>query len=292
MKFQGVMTALVTPFRAGQIDYDSLKKLIDHQLENGIGGFVVCGTTAESPTLTEQEKLEVLKFVCDQVQGRVPLLFGSGSNCTQSTIELSQKACRFPIDGLLVVVPYYNKPPQEGLLQHFEHVAQSVEKPVVLYNVPGRTVAGLEPQTLVKLAAHPNIVGLKDATGDLEMHKHLVAQLPKDFVLLSGDDGTSIEYCYLGGHGVISVCSHVAPGLMVDWVKRARNQDGQILEEFEPHKKWISQLYTAPNPIPVKAALVKKGLIAHKGLRLPLVAFNENLEAKMLETFAEFEGVL
>ena len=290
--FSGVITALVTPFQNGDVDYKSLEQLIGQQLSNGIQGFVVCGTTAESPTLSEVEQLQILDFVCKQVQGRVPIIFGSGSNSTQKTIELSRKASRYPIDGLLVVVPYYNKPPQEGLIQHFETIASNVEKPVVLYNVPGRTITAIAADTLVRLASHPNIVGIKEASGDLEFLKKVKPLVPSDFDWLSGDDETSVEFTYLGGDGVISVCSHLAPQAMVQWIQKARDRDGHVLEEFEPHKKWIRQIYTAPNPIPVKAALYKKGVIATKEMRLPLIPMPENLETTMLETFKNFPGVL
>ncbi len=290
--FSGVITALVTPFQNGGVDYKSLENLIDQQLSQGIQGFVVCGTTAESPTLSEEEQLLILDFVCNKVKGQVPIIFGSGSNSTQKTIELSRKASTYPIDGLLVVVPYYNKPPQEGLIQHFEMVANSVEKPVVLYNVPGRTITTIAADTLIRLASHPNIVGIKEASGDLEFLKKVKPLVPHDFDWLSGDDETSVEFTYIGGDGVISVCSHIAAQPMVRWIQMARDKDGQVLEEFEPHKQWIRQIYTAPNPIPVKAALFKKGVIATKEMRLPLVPMSEALETTMLETFKKFPGVL
>jgi 4-hydroxy-tetrahydrodipicolinate synthase len=288
----GVLTALVTPFKNSEIDFHSLEKLIQHQLDHGIEGFVVCGTTAESPTLSEDEQLQILDFVCNQVSGKVPVVFGSGSNSTAKTIALSQKAQTYPIDAFLVVVPYYNKPPQEGLILHFESVANSVEKPVILYNVPTRTITKIEPSTLVKLAEHPNIIGVKEASGDLELLSTLVSKLPKDFALLSGDDETSIEFCYLGGHGVISVCSHIAPQQMVQWIHRACDRDPKILQDFEPNKKWIRELYTAPNPIPVKSALTHKGIIESAEMRLPLIPMPSDLDAHMVQTMKNFEGLI
>jgi len=290
--FNGVITALATPFHNGRVDYKSLEQLIDQQLSHGIQGFVVCGTTAESPTLKEAEQLQILEFVCNKVKGQVPILFGSGSNCTQKTIELSHKASAFPIDGLLIVVPYYNKPPQEGLIQHFETIANNVEKPVVLYNVPGRTITSIAADTLIRLASHPNIVGIKEASGDLDFLKNVKPLVPADFNWLSGDDETSIEFTYLGGDGVISVCSHIAPDSMVQWIQKARDKNGQVLEEFEPNKQWIQQIYTAPNPIPVKAALFHRGVIATKEMRLPLTPMPDDLETTMLDTFKKFPGVL
>ncbi|MEM7645302.1 MAG: 4-hydroxy-tetrahydrodipicolinate synthase, partial [Pseudomonadota bacterium] len=176
--FSGVYTALVTPFKEGQIDFQSLEKLITDQLENSISGFVVCGTTGESVTLTPDEQMQVLKFVCDKTAGRLPILFGSGSNNTQKTIETSLKACEYPIDGLLVVVPYYNKPPQEGLVAHFTTVADAVPKPLILYNVPGRTITALTPESVIQLSKHPNIAGIKEADSNLENFAKYKDQFP------------------------------------------------------------------------------------------------------------------
>lgn len=290
--FNGVYTALVTPFKNGKVDFDSLSKLVDHQLENGIEGFVVCGTTGESVTLTEKEQLEVLSFVCEKVQKKVPILFGSGSNNTEKTIKLSKKACEHPIDGLLVVVPYYNKPPQEGLIAHFTAVADAVDKPIVLYNVPGRTITALSPESVIALSKHSNIVGIKEADGDLNNFSKYKNNVPEDFSLLSGDDESCVNFCFLGGHGVISVCSHVAPAEMVSWVKRAREKDESVRDEFRQQHRWIGNLYIAPNPIPVKAALVHKGLIETKDMRLPLVPMREDLEQTMVASLNEFKGLI
>ncbi len=290
--FKGVFTALITPFKNNEVDYDSLDRLINDQLKNGIQGFVVCGTTGESVTLTEEEQLQVLDFVCNKVKGKVPILFGSGSNNTDKTIKWSQKACNYPIDGLLVVVPYYNKPPQEGLLAHFKEIANNVDKPVVLYNVPGRTIAQLEPATIIELSRHKNIVGIKEANGDLSHFAKYINEVPSDFCLLSGDDGSSVEFCKMGGHGVISVCSHIAPNKMVEWINKAIENDDSLLSEFENNKKWIDGLYITSNPIPVKYGVLKKGLIATDDMRLPLVPMNEMLKKEFDQIFSEFEGLL
>jgi len=216
--FSGVFTALITPFKSGAIDYESLKKLIEHQMAGGIQGFVVCGTTAESPTLSNIEKLEILDFILAEVKGKVPIIFGSGSNCTRSTIELSLKACERDIDGLLVVAPYYNKPTQRGLIQHFTAVANNVSKPVVLYNVPGRTIVEIEPDTVVELSHHKNICGIKEANSDINNFSKYKNRVAPDFCFLSGDDNSCISFCLLGAHGVISVCSHIAPKKMQQWI--------------------------------------------------------------------------
>lgn len=289
--FQGVFTALITPFQNGSVDYDSVEKLLEQQLSSGIQGFVVCGTTAESPTLSEKEKLDLLDFVLDKVQKKVPVIFGSGSNCTKKTIELSQKACERDIDALLVVVPYYNKPPQEGLAGHFNAVADVCTKPIIMYNVPGRTITALKPDTVIQLSKHPNIVGIKEADGDLNnfsKYKNLVAE---DFSLLSGDDGSCVNFCLLGGHGVISVCSHIAPSSMVGWITRAREKDESVRDEFRAQHLWIDSLYITSNPIPVKAALCKKEVIASAEMRLPLIELDEGRANKLLETLNGFMGL-
>ncbi len=290
--FKGVFTALLTPFKNQEVDYPSLEKLINHQLEQGIQGFVVCGTTGESATLTPEEQLEVLDFVCKKVNKQVPILFGSGSNNTKKTVEWSKKACEYPIDGLLVVVPYYNKPPQPGLLAHFKKVADEVPKPVVLYNVPGRTVAQLEPSTIIELSKHKNIVGIKEANGDLSHFDQYKNAVPDDFCLLSGDDGTSIEFCFSGGHGIISVCSHIAPAKMVEWIKRAIEKDDAVKLEFETNKKWINGLYVTANPIPVKYGVYKKGLIESDETRLPLISMEDHVKKTVDVAFSGFEELL
>ena len=287
-QFRGVFTALVTPFLDGKIDFPSLEKLIDQQLGQGIQGFVVCGTTGESPTLSRKEQFEILKFVCDKVEKKVPILFGSGSNSTETTIETSQQACEYNIDGLLVVVPYYNKPPQPGLRAHFEKVADACEKPIVLYNVPGRTVAQLEPETIIDLSQHSNIAGIKEANSDLNNFSKYKSRVADGFSLLSGDDESCINFCFLGGHGVISVCSHLMPGAMVQWVERSVSKDESVRDEFRQHLRWIQNLYISANPIPVKAALFHKNILASKELRLPLMAMDSVSEQTMLASFKDF----
>ncbi len=286
--FHGVFTALVTPFLNGKIDFSSLEKLIDLQLSGGVAGFVICGTTGESPTLEETEQLDILDFISKKVETGVPVLFGSGSHCTKKTIRLSQKACQYPIEALLVVVPYYNKPPQKGLLAHFKTVADNVEKPILLYNVPGRTGTALESATIIELSKHPNIVGIKEADSDLNQFSKYKNSVPKDFALFSGDDKSCVEFCLLGGQGVISVCSHLAPAQMVSWIKRACNQDRSIKDEFKQQHPWIEKLSITSNPIPVKAALKNQGIITSKELRLPLVALSHEMEEEMMETMNRY----
>ena len=286
--FQGVLTALVTPFLDGKVDFPSLEKLVDQQIQAGINGLLVCGTTGESCTLDENEKLQVLDFVCEKAKGRVPILFGSGSNNTKKTMDLNDKACKLAIDALLVVVPYYNKPPQEGLRTHFKTIADEAKKPILLYNVPGRTVTNLNPETIVELSKHPNIVGIKEAFSDINNFSKYKSLVPKDFSLLSGDDESCVSFCLFGGHGVISVCSHLAPIQMMDWMKRARNKDESVRNEFKQQHVWIKKLYTTSNPIPIKAALKARGVITSKEVRLPLVPLDDALEKDLLETLDEY----
>ncbi len=288
----GVFTALVTPFKEGKIDFSSLENLVNNQLQAGIHGFVVCGTTGESVTLSEEEQFKVLSFVCEKAKGKVKILFGSGSNSTSKTISMSVKACEYPIDGLLVVVPYYNKPPQEGLLAHFRAVADASPKPIVLYNVPGRTITPLEPDSIISLSQHPNIMGVKEANGDLNNFKKYKDKVPQDFSLFSGDDESCVDFCLLGGHGVISVCSHIAPKEMVNYIHRARQHDPEVSQDFQSQQPWIKSLYLTSNPIPVKAALQLKGIISTDEMRLPLVAMNETLKNQMTTTMKQFKGLL
>lgn len=289
---KGVFTALVTPFFDGKVDFESLNKLVEDQLDKGIQGLVVNGTTAESVTLTEEEQFEILDFITKKVSGKVPIVFGSGSNNTEKTISLSKKACKYPIDALLVVVPYYNKPPQEGLIKHFTAVADSVDKPIILYNVPGRTITNMDPETIVTLSSHPNIIGIKEADANLDRFSKYNQVVPDDFILLSGDDESCVEFCLKGGHGVISVCSNVYPDGMVKWVGQAIAKNPDILGEFEKQIPWIQALYISSNPIPTKFALQQKGLLRTDEMRLPLVTMNDSLKQQMLTAFNTCPGIL
>ena len=284
--FQGTFTALITPFKeGGSIDYPSLERLINFQLQAGIQGFVVCGTTGEKPTLHPDEEWAVLDFICEKTQGKTQIIFNSGSNSTEKTIQASQKASHWPIDGLLAVVPFYNKPDPRGLKAHFEKIAQESPKPLILYNVPSRTGIELPPSVVIELAKHPNIVGIKEAHPDPRQFLKYKAHLPPDFTCLSGDDENSIEFCLLGGHGVISVCSHLAPKSMVNWIQRACQKETSVREDFSAHKRWIQHLYLATNPVGVKEVLAERGVISSKNLRLPLVPMDDDLRNKVLTVF-------
>ncbi|MCM2280334.1 MAG: 4-hydroxy-tetrahydrodipicolinate synthase [Bdellovibrionaceae bacterium] len=271
----GVLTALVTPFRDGAVDFDSLKKLVRFQLDNGISGFVINGTTAESPCLSRQERLDIFACVRAESGGRVPLVMGTGSNDTRATIEATQQAEAIGADAALVVVPYYNKPPQRGLVAHYKAIAASTSLPILLYNVPGRTITRLEPETMLELSYVQGIVGVKEATGDIELGKKVIAGSKPGFLVTSGDDATYLDLTTVGGVGVISVASHILPGQFVKWYKDARAQRGEWKADFAKYKDLIDYLYVEANPIPVKTALYLMGIIATPDMRLPLVPLQE-----------------
>jgi 4-hydroxy-tetrahydrodipicolinate synthase len=269
-RFKGVITALITPFDKGEIDFASLEQLIKFQIEKKISGFVINGTTAESPTLKKNERKEIFSFIKSKVPKNFPLIMGTGSNSTEESKEAAREAEKMGADAQLVVVPYYNKPPQRGLLEHFKAVAESVQIPTILYNVPSRTVTSLELETIKKLSAHPQIIGIKEASGNIEFAKDIRRQCGESFVLLSGDDGTYDEFMDSGGDGVISVSSHIIPNAMEE--RRARD-----------HKDLIDTLFIEANPIPVKKALQLMGIIKSAECRLPLVELSEVNTAKLLK---------
>lgn len=277
----GVYTALVTPFKNGKVDDASLVKLVQQQLKGGVQNFVVNGTTAESPTLDPQESLDILKLVLKTVAGKGHVVFGSGSNNTQKTIEFSQKALEAGAQALLLVVPYYNKPPQQGLFEHFKKVADSVACDQILYNVPGRTITSLELETIKKLSEIPRIVGIKEATGQIDFGKKIIEGCRPTFSVLSGDDETCLLLQKNGGRGVISVCSHIMPKKMTHWFSGKVSEES--LAEFQEAQELIRGLYISTNPIPVKAALAILGVIESDEMRLPLCRVTAE-QKKQLET--------
>lgn len=269
---KGTFTALVTPFKNNQVDYSSLEKLVQFQIENGIDGFVVNGTTAESPTLEKSEVAEIFKFIRKVAGPKVPLIVGSGSNSTAQTIKDSQQAEEMGAEALLVVVPYYNKPPQRGLEAHFSAVAESVKIPVILYNVPGRTITSLESQTILNLSKIRNISAIKEASGKIDFAQELRETLGAEFTLLSGDDGSYVEFLSVGGDGVVSVASHVIPQQMVQWKSWVRAGDlERARADIKKYSRLIDLLFVEANPIPVKKALEIMGVIESASMRLPLV---------------------
>lgn len=285
LEFNGVWTALVTPLYRGEVDFKSLKNIIRHQLDNGVDGFVVSGTTGESPTLTREEKQKIFKYVRSEVASHVPLMFGSGSNSTQETIELSKAAKKWGAKSLLIVVPYYNKPPQRGLVAHFGSVAAAVKLPVMLYNVPSRTVVGLTLESIQTLSKVKNIIGIKEATGDLEFGVKILRSSKLGFSVMSGDDGTCVDLAFEGGSGVISVLSHIVPDKLKIFIEDARNKKASAPRDFKKYLKLTNMLFKEANPIPVKAALKTMGLIKSDEVRLPLSPIdpklNKELKAEM-----------
>jgi len=258
-------------FEDGRLDLDALKKLIDFHVDAGTDGIVIVGTTGESPTVNVDEHCLLIKTTIEHVAKRVPVIAGTGANSTAEAIELTAKAKSLGADACLLVAPYYNKPSQEGLYQHFKAVAEAVAIPQILYNVPGRTGCDLSNDTVLRLAQVPNIVGIKDATGGIERGTDLLLRVPADFAVYSGDDATSLALMLLGGKGVISVTANVAPQLMHDMCVHALNGDIAAAKAanaklFALHQK----LFVEANPIPVKWVLQQMGLIA-TGIRLPLV---------------------
>ncbi len=270
--FTGSLVAIVTPmFEDGRLDLDALKKLIDVHVDAGTDGIVIVGTTGESPTVTVDEHCLLIKTTIEHVAKRVPVIAGTGANSTAEAIELTAKAKSLGADACLLVAPYYNKPSQEGLYQHFKAVAEAVDIPQILYNVPGRTGCDLSNDTVLRLAQLPNIVGIKDATGGIERGTDLLLRKPANFAVYSGDDATAMPLMLLGAKGVISVTANVAPTLMHDMCVHALN--GNVAAAIACNAKLFAlhqKLFVEANPIPVKWVLQQMGLIG-TGIRLPLV---------------------
>jgi 4-hydroxy-tetrahydrodipicolinate synthase len=274
--FTGSLVALVTPMGSdGQIDYDCLKEMIDWHVDQGTAALVIAGTTGESATLKKPEHVEVIRVTTEYCAGRIPIIAGTGSNSTEQTIGLSQAVGEFEIAAYLVVTPYYNKPTQEGLFRHFWSNSDAVEKPVMLYNVPGRTAVDLLPDTVVRLAEHPAIFGIKEATGDLTRVEDLKSRCPADFCLYSGDDPTACEFMLNGGHGVVSVTANVAPRLMAEMSALAVSGDRNAATEIDQRLSDLHRdLFIESNPIPVKWGLERLERIP-SGIRLPLTDLAE-----------------
>jgi len=272
----GSLVALVTPMHDdGRVDFDALNRLVDFHIENGTNGLVAVGTTGESATLHVDEHIAVVKAVVKQAAGRVAVIAGAGANSTAEAIELSQHAKNVGADSVLSVVPYYNKPTQEGMYQHFRAIAEAVDIPVVLYNVPGRTVADMSNDTVLRLAQIPNIIGLKDATADLGRACDLFLRAPKDFALYTGDDATALAFLLCGGHGVISVTANVAPKSFSAMCAAALKGDITTARELNDTLQGLhKQLFCEPNPIPAKWALHRMGLMG-AGMRLPLTPLSD-----------------
>lgn len=276
--FRGSMVALVTPMQVdGSVDFESLAELIEFHIKNGTSAIVSMGTTGESATLDMEEHCEVMRRTVEMVAGRVSVIAGTGANSTSEAIRLTRCAREGGADACLLVTPYYNKPTQEGLFLHYKKIAEDVEIPQILYNVPGRTVCDMQADTVARLAEVPNIIGIKDATGDLERLAEMQSKVKNAaFEFYSGDDETGTEFMLRGGHGVISVTTNVAPKTMSEMCRAALAGDRELAERLnQPLTGLHNKLFLEANPIPVKWALHEMGLIP-EGIRLPLTVLSQN----------------
>ena len=268
--FTGSGVALVTPFTSGGVDYPALKKLLDFQLDRGTDAVLVCGTTGEAATMSYAERMAVIEAVVRRVDGRVPVIAGSGANCTETAIALSRDAVSAGADGLLVVTPFYNKATQRGLVRHYTAVADAAEKPVILYNVPSRTGVKCTAETYAALAQHPNILGVKEAGGDLALIQKTRELCPEDFYIWSGNDDETAPIMLLGGKGVISVAANVAPDRMHDLTRACLEGDFVSAGRMQLELRALCEaLFWEVNPIPVKTALALMGM-CEEVFRLPL----------------------
>ncbi|MCI5115162.1 MAG: 4-hydroxy-tetrahydrodipicolinate synthase [Candidatus Electrothrix sp. AW1] len=273
---QGAFTAIVTPMRDGKVDEQGLTDLINFQIDNGIHGLVPCGTTGESATLNFEEHKRVIELTVQVVDGRVPVIAGTGANSTAEAIELTESAKASGADAVLSVAPYYNRPSQEGLFQHFKAIAEAVDIPMVLYNVPSRTVVNMAPATTARLAELPNIIAIKEACGCLNQISEVIRLCPKDFIVLSGDDFTSMPTTLIGGKGVISVTSNVYPKAMSELMEAALA--GDLVKANEIHYKLfplMGTMFCYPSPAPAKKGLHLMGKIASPEVRLPMTEMDE-----------------
>ncbi|MEH7123367.1 4-hydroxy-tetrahydrodipicolinate synthase [Bacillus sp. JJ1773] len=292
MNFGQVLTAMVTPFdHNGEVDFEATKNLVNYLIENGSDGLVVAGTTGESPTLTEEEKVVLFKFVVEVAGGRVPIIAGTGSNNTRASISLTRKAEEAGVDGIMLVAPYYNKPSQEGMYQHFKAIAEATSLPIMLYNIPGRSVVNMSVETIVRLSEIQNIVAIKEASGDLDAMAQIISQTPADFTLYSGDDGLTLPVLAIGGAGIVSVAAHIIGNEMQDMINSFKN--GELQKAAAAHRELLpimKALFNAPNPTPVKAALNLQG-IQVGGVRLPLVPLNNTEMTALQEVLQTLQPV-
>ena len=290
--FGRLLTAMVTPFDSELgVDYDKAASLAEKLYKGGSDGLVVCGTTGESPTLTAEEKLRLIQVVVDAVGGKATVLAGTGSNNTAQSVELTKAVQRLGVDGIMLVAPYYNKPSQEGLYQHFSTIAQSSSLPVMIYNIPGRTGVNVLPETMVRLAGIPNIVAIKESSGNLEQVAKLRRMLPKEFAIYSGDDSLTLPIMSVGGHGVVSVASHLVGRRIKDMIEAYLQGKvavaAQINAELLP---LFDALFITTNPVPVKLALKMVGSPVGE-VRLPLVSATEEEARRIRKTLEEMHLV-
>ncbi|RHW34689.1 4-hydroxy-tetrahydrodipicolinate synthase [Lysinibacillus yapensis] len=292
MNFGKILTAMVTPFDAfGEIDWKATENLINYLIANGTDGLVVSGTTGESPTLTELEKVQLFKFTVNVVNGRVPVIAGTGSYNTRASIQLTKEAENAGVDGIMLVTPYYNKPSQEGMYQHFKAIAESTTLPIILYNIPGRSVVNLDVDTVVRLSAIHNIVAIKEASGCLDDMAEIIENTPEDFSLYTGDDGLTLPVLSIGGTGVISVASHIIGNEMQTMIEKF--QSGNLSGAAQDHRRLLpimKVLFATPNPTSVKAALNLNG-IPVGGVRLPMIPLNDQELATLQNVLKTVEKI-
>ena len=283
MLIKGSITALVTPMNEkGDLDYDSLEKLINHQINSGISGLVAVGTTGESATIDFKDHIKLIEFFVKINKGRVHIIAGTGANSTEEALHLTKEAKSAGADAALLVSPYYNKPPQDGIYYHHMKIADKVDIPQILYNVPSRTASFIEPETVFRLSSHKNIIGIKDATGDMKNHSEVLKLCKEEiennsFLLYSGDDFSSLEFLKNGGHGTISVTSNIVPDIVSEICKVIDTNYSKAKELDDSLKVLNKNLFCESNPIPVKWALYKMGLI-NMGIRLPLIELNDSFK--------------
>lgn len=286
--FKGAIVAIVTPFRGGKIDEEALKELIELQIENGTNGIVPCGTTGESATLSHEEHDRVIEITIDAVKKRVPIIAGTGSNSTAEALRLTKHAYEAGADGALVVCPYYNRPTQEGMYQHFKTIAENIPIPIILYNIPARTGINLLPETVLKLSRIPNIMGIKEASGSLKQIMDVIHMCGSAFDVLSGDDVIALPLLALGGKGVISVVSNIAPADVSGMVDAF--EAGNINKAKELHYKMLplmDALFIETNPVPVKAALSMMGKVEYE-VRLPLCKMSDSNYYKLRQALVDY----
>ena len=287
-----VITAMITPFNKDlSIDYKALEKLVNHLIETGSDAILVAGTTGETPTLSHEEEVELFKFVKKVVNGRVKIIMGAGSNSTQTAVESSKRAKELGADAILTVVPYYNKPSQKGMYEHFSAIAKAVDLPIILYNIKGRTGVDMQPKTIAKLAHEfKNIVAVKQSNSDLDLISDMKKLCPEDFAIYSGDDSLTLPMLALGVHGVISVASHIEGKKIKEMITNFKN--GNVKEALKLHLylyPLFRKLFMAPNPVPVKAALARLGII-NEYVRLPLVLLDEDEKKELFSVTDNYKA--
>jgi 4-hydroxy-tetrahydrodipicolinate synthase len=286
--FEGAIVAIVTPFKNGRVDEETFDKLIQFQIANGTAGIVPCGTTGESTTMSHEEHDRVIALAISSANKKIPVIAGTGSNSTEEALRLTRHAHKAGADGAMVVCPYYNRPTQEGLYQHYKTIAEEVPIPIVIYNIPGRTGVNLNPDTLFRLSQIPNIVGIKEAAGSIKQMSDMIGLCGPDFDVISGDDGFTLPLMALGGKGVISVMSNIVPADMAELVRACKAGDFERARKLH-HKMspLIDALFIETNPVPVKAALAMMGMIDDE-VRLPLAKLSPGSSDKLRKAMIDY----